>query len=82
MKETARIRKLLEALVDYENDNGYYDDDKGIEVIDGSEEECYESIMKDDELHFLTEKKVRGFIHMMFNDSATFSGICMEFRAF
>lgn len=82
MDNTARIRKLLSALIEYENDCGYYDDEKEKSVIEGTEEDCYNSVMEDDELHLLTEEKVRAFIHMMFADPKSFSLVCLEFKAF
>lgn len=82
MKENQRIRKLLSALIDYQNDVSYYDDELEKVVIEGTEEDCYYSIMQDDEIHLLTENKVRAFIHMMFTDAATFSCVCMQFKAF
>ena len=77
-----RTRKLLMALNEYFNDVAYYDDELEKEVIDDTEDGCYSSIMKDDELHLLGSEFVKQMIHIMFTDFDLFSIISMKYKAF
>lgn len=80
-EKTIRTRKLLVALNEYFNDVAYYDDELEKEVIDDTEDCCYNSIMKDDELHLLGTDYVKQMIHIMFTDFELFSIISIKFRA-
>ena len=81
MTETTRYRKLLEAILDWDSDCCHYDDEKETEVIDGTEEDIYNAIMKDDELHLLGTEKIKATIHLYYTDWPTFSAICIVFKA-
>ena len=80
-EKTIRTRKLLVSLNEYFNDVAYYDDELEKEVIDDTEDGCYNSIMKDDELHLLGTDYVKQMIHIMFTDFELFSIISIKFRA-
>lgn len=80
-KKTIRTRKLLVALNEYFNDVAYYDDELEKEVIDDTEKGCYNSIMKDTELHLLGANYVKQMIHIMFTDFELFSIISIKFKA-
>ena len=82
MKVTYRLKKLLWTLNDYLDNYGYYDDEECTSKIDGTEESCYEEIMKDEELHLLTSDVVKLYIDMLFNDWKTFDAICRECEAY
>lgn len=77
-----RIRKLLSMILDWDSDCCYYDDENGIEVIDGTEEDLYNAVMQDDEIHLLGSEKVKAYIHMYFTDYESFSCICKAFKAY
>ena len=76
-----RTTKLLMAILDWDSDCCYYDDEKGEAVIDGTEEDLYNAIMMDDEMHLLGSEKVKAFIHIYFTDYHTFSDICIAYNA-
>lgn len=81
MTDNMRYRKLLEAILDWDSDCCYYDDEKETEVIDGTEEDIYNAIMTDDELHLLGTDKVKATIHLYYTDYHAFSCICTVFKA-
>ncbi len=76
-----RTRKLMVTLNEWFDDVAYYDDDKEDVVIGDTEQGCYDSIMKDDELHLLGEKFVRAMIHTMFTDWETFVFLSFKYKA-
>ncbi|MBQ2391636.1 MAG: hypothetical protein II306_07700, partial [Clostridia bacterium] len=73
-----RLQKLLRALNDYLDSNAYYDDDKQETIIEGGKDRCYDSVMKDEEIHLLTSDVVKLYIDLMFDDWKTFDLICRE----
>ena len=77
-----RFRKLLSMILDWDSDCCYYDDEKGTEVIEGTEEDIYEAIMQDEEMHLLGSEKVKATIHLYYTDYPTFSCICRAYKAF
>ena len=80
--DNIRYRKLLSAILDWDSDCAYYDDDKDEVVIEGTEEDIYNAVMQDDELHLLGTDKVKATIHMYYTDYPTFSCVCRAFKAF
>lgn len=82
MTDNIRFRKLLSAILDWDSDCCYYDDEKETEVIDGTEDDIYNAIMTDDELHLLGTEKIKATIHIYYTDYATFSAICRAYKSF
>lgn len=68
LKVNKRMKRLVLTLYDYLDDYGYYDDDLGETVICGTEEECYNFIMLDNDFHLLTSEFVKHCIHLLFTD--------------
>ena len=82
MKQTEiRTRKLLASILDWDSDCCYYDDELETEVIDGTEDDLYDYVMKDDEMHLLGTEKVKAIIHTYFTDYKTFSAMCFAYKA-
>lgn len=81
MTQTERIRKLLSAILEWDSDCCYWDDEKEEVVIDGTEEDIYNAVMKDDELHLLGSEKVKAYIHLYYTDYETFDFICLTLKA-
>ena len=77
-----RYSKLLNAILELETACGYYDEEKQIEVLDATEDDFYEMIMRDDEMHFLGTDKVKGTIHLFFTDRSTFEAIARVYKAY
>ena len=63
-----RLGKLIDAIEDYSNSFSYYDEDLDETVVDGTEDEMYDVIMQDEEIHFLGTETVRKWIHMWFSN--------------
>lgn len=82
MNKKERMRKLLIALNQYMDSFSYYDDESDETVIDGDENECYNIIMRNDELHLLTTEVVKNIIHVCFTDWETFDKMCREYKAY
>lgn len=82
MNETMRMRKLLIALNQYMDSFSYYDEDTDDTVIDGDENECYDVIMRDDELHLLGTETVKRVIHLCYTDWEEFDKMCRKYRAY
>ena len=82
MNETKRMRKLLIALNEYMDSFSYYDDDLDDVVIDGDEAECYDVIMKDEELHLLTSEKVKEIIHICYTNWPKFDLMTRQYKAY
>jgi len=82
MTQTERVRKLLSAILDWDCDCCYYDNENDKAVIEGTEEDIYNAVMKDDELHLLGADKVKAYIHIYYTDYETFSCICSTFKAY
>lgn len=82
MNERTRMQKLLIALNQYMDSFSYYDEELDDTVIDGDENECYDVIMRDDELHLLTSEKVKEVIHICFADWEKFDKLCRQYKAY
>lgn len=82
MNEKIRMRKLLIALNKYMDSFSYYDEEIDDTVIDGDENECYNVIMQDDELHLLGTKTVKSVIHTCFVDWEKFDKMCRQHKAY
>lgn len=82
MNEKARMRKLLITLNEYMDSFSYYDEELDETVIDGDENECYDVIMRDDELHLLTSERVRKVIHTCFVNWEEFDAMCRYYKAY
>jgi hypothetical protein len=82
MKEDLRFRKLLSLILDWDADCCYYDNEKDEAVIEGTEEDIYNAVMRDDEIHLLGSEKIKATIHMYYTDYETFSCVCRAFKAF
>lgn len=82
MNEMIRMRKLLSALNEYMDSFSYYDEDLDDVVIDGDENECYNVIMQDDELHLLGTEIVKKVIHICYNNWEEFDRMCRQHRAY
>lgn len=82
MDEKRRMRKLLIALNQYLDSFSYYDEELDQTIIDGNESECYDIIMRDDELHLLTSEKVKEVIHICFVDWEKFDELCRQHKAY
>lgn len=76
-----RTRKLMVALNEWFDDVSYYDDDTGDVVVRGTEQSCYDSVMKDDEIHLLGTEFVKKMIHIMFTDWETFVFLSFKYEA-
>ena len=46
--KTTRLGKLIFAIEEYSDNHVYYDDDTDTEVIDGTEEDMYNTIMQNE----------------------------------
>lgn len=82
MNEKIRMRKLLIALNEYMDSFSYYDEEADETVIDGDENECYDVLMRDDELHLLGAQTVKKVIHICYVDWEKFDGMCRKYRAY
>lgn len=82
MNEMIRLRKLLIALNEYMDSFSYYDEEADETVIDGDENECYDVLMRDDELHLLGTETVKKVIHICFVDWEKFDELCRLYRAY
>lgn len=82
MKEMIRMRKLLTALNEYMDSFSYYDEELDDTVIDGDENECYNVIMQDDELHLLGTETVKKVIHTCYTDWEQFDKMCRQYKAY
>jgi len=82
MNEKIRMRKLLIALNEYMDSFSYYDEEADETVIDGDENECYDVLMRDDELHLLGAETVKEVIHICFVDWEKFDELCRRYRAY
>lgn len=73
--KTARTRlgKLIEAIEKYSDSFMYYDDELDECVIDGTEEEMYNTIMQDEELHLLGTETVKHWISLWYNNWEEYS---------
>ena len=76
-----RTRKLLARILDWDSNCCYYDDEKDEEVIKGTEDDLYNFVMKDDEMHLLGTEKVKHIIHLYFTDYRVFSEMCFVYKA-
>lgn len=82
MKKTElRMRRLLARILDWDDNNCYFDDDLNEEVIDGTEADVYNYVMRDDEIHLLGTETVKKIIHLYYTDYHSFTELCMEHRA-
>lgn len=77
-----RTRKMLHMILDWDSDCCYWDDEKNDAVIEGTKEDLYNYIMKDDEMHLLGTEYVKSFINYYFDDYRTFEGILRGFKAY
>lgn len=75
------MSRLLNLLNSYLDSYSWFDDDSGDTVIEGSEEHCYNIIMQDEEIHFLTSKLVKDVIHICFTDWKAFDSLCKQYHA-
>lgn len=82
MTNELRFRRLLSLILDWDSDCCYYDNEKDEAVIEGTEEDIYNAVMQDDEIHFLGTEKIKAAIHMYYTDYDTFSIICRTYKAF
>lgn len=82
MKNDLRFKRLLELILDWDSDCCYYDDEKDEEIIEGTEEDIYNAVMRcDDEIHLLGAEKVKAVIHMYYTDYDSFSCLCRVYKA-
>ena len=81
-KECMRFRRFLIDLDQFMLDNEYYDDDKHEVICEVTEDDCYEEMMKTEEYHLLTTKKVKSTIHLFFVDYDVRSSMLRVFEAF
>ena len=63
-----RLGKLINAIEDYNDSFVYYNEETDESVIDGTEEEVYDVIMQDEELHLLGPETVKNWIHIWYTD--------------
>ena len=78
-----RLQELLIAIDWFTMQCTYHDDETGEDVIDATEEDCYNAIIAEDEhLKFMTEKVIRFYINMAFTDWKAFSALQKEFNAY
>lgn len=68
MRNRTRLAKLIDSIESYSNSFSYYDEELNETVVDGTEEEMYNVIMQDDELHLLGEKTVKEWVSLWYND--------------
>lgn len=80
-KQEFRRKKLIIALNDWFDNAAYYDDDTQEVVIRDTEQDCYDCIMQDKELHLLGERFVKDMIHIMFTNWNRFSFITFMYKA-
>lgn len=79
-KQEFRRKKLIIALNDWFDNAAYYDDDIQEVVIRDTEQDCYDCIMQDKELHLLGERFVKDMIHIMFTNWNRFSFITFMYK--
>lgn len=63
-----RLARLIEAIDRITAEYAYYDDTVDDIVIDLTEEETYDLIMKDNELHLLGAEQVKHWISLWYTD--------------
>lgn len=66
--EKIRLRKLINAIEDYADNFSYYDEELDDTVVDGDEDEMYDIIMQDKELHLLGGSTVREWVHLWYTN--------------
>lgn len=79
--EIKRIRNFLIALDELLINNEYYDDNLQKDIIDITEEQCYNILMQNDEWHLLGSEKVKGFIHLFITDFRARMELLKQFKA-
>ena len=68
MKYKTRLAKLIDAIEEYSDNFAYYDDELEETIVDGTEDEMYNVIMQDDELHLLGTETVREWVSLWYNN--------------
>lgn len=83
MKNDLRFRNLLTAILDWDSDCCYYDNENDCAVIEGTPEDLFNYVMRQDkEIHFLGTEKIKAVVDMYFTDYDSFSCLCKAFKAF
>lgn len=80
MKTKSRLSKLIEAIERYNDSYAYYDEELDETVVDGTEEEVYNTIMQDDELHFLGEETCRKWISLWYNNWEKYEAMRLAYK--
>lgn len=70
-----RMIKFLTELEGYLGERSCYDEETGEDIIEGTEEECYDILMKTQDFHLLGEEVVRKLIHIGFTDFKAYTEI-------
>ena len=70
-----RMVKFLTELEGYLGERSCYEEETGEDIIEGTEEECYDILMKIQDFHLLGEEVVRKLIHIGFTDFKAYTEI-------
>jgi hypothetical protein len=80
VRSRTRLAKLIDAIESYSNSFSYYDDELDETVVDGTEEEMYNVIMQNDELHLLGEEAVKEWVSLWYNDWCAYEGKRLAYK--
>jgi hypothetical protein len=70
-----RMIKFLAELEGYLGERSCYDEETDEDIIEGTEEECYDILMKTQDFHLLGEEVVQKLIHIGFTDFKAYTEI-------
>ena len=71
-----RLQKLINALDEYNRNWCYIDEETDEWTCPDSEDEVYNEIMADEELHFLGTETVKSWIHIWRTNEDQFNNMC------
>lgn len=67
-----RLTKFLIALNEYFSNHSFYDDEIEQTMVDGTEADCYNCLMQENEFHFIGEQTAKALIHIGFTNWEAF----------
>lgn len=80
MTMKTRLSKLIDAIESYSDSFAYYDEELDETVVDGTQEEVYNTIMQDEELHLLGKDTVNKWIDLWYNDWNTYEAMRLAYK--
>lgn len=67
-----RLTKFLIALNEYFSNHSFYDDEIEQTMVDGTEADCYNCLMQENEFHLLGKQTAEALIHLGFTNWEAF----------